>query len=167
MERLDAAHTLEVLRARTTRIDRLVLDVVGRVTDAQVTEPSLLPGWTRGHVLAHIAGAGAAAARQVEVAVAGGDLLDYYDGGMAGRNGAIEALAGDSASEHIARVTKTVRRIEAAADSVTPGNAVQRGENRDGIEEDSVDGDWRTLIEADRDLLRLIGRQLRRCREHE
>src|SRR5665647_3126282 len=39
MERLDAAHTLEVLRARATRIDRLVLDVVGRVTDAQVTEP--------------------------------------------------------------------------------------------------------------------------------
>src|SRR5665648_265254 len=120
MEHLDSAHTLEVLRARVTRIDRLVLDVVGRVTDAQVTEPSPLPGWTRGHLLAHIAGTGAAAARQIEVAVANGDLLDYYDGGVAGRNAVIEALAGDSASEHIARVTTTVRRIEAAADAATP-----------------------------------------------
>src|SRR5665648_1176155 len=120
MEHLDSAHTLEVLRARVTRIDRLVLYVVGRVTDAQVTEPSPLPGWTRGHLLAHIAGTGAAAARQIEVAVANGDLLDYYDGGVAGRNAVIEALAGDSASEHIARVTTTVRRIEAAADAVTP-----------------------------------------------
>jgi len=120
MEHLDSAHTLEVLRGHATRIDRLVLDVVGRVTDAQVAEPSPLPGWTRGHVLAHIAGTGAAAARQIEVAVADGDLLDYYDGGVAGRNAAIEALAGDPASEHIARVAETVRRFEAAADAVTP-----------------------------------------------
>ena len=116
----DATQLLAVLRRRIRDIDRLVLDVVGRVADAQVTEPSPLPGWTRGHVLAHIAGTGAAAARQIEVAVADGDLLDYYDGGVAGRNAAIEALAGDSASEHIARVTETVRRFEAAADAVTP-----------------------------------------------
>ena len=117
----DATQLLAVLRRRIRDIDRLVLDVVGRVTDAQVTEPSPLPGWTRGHVLAHIAGTGAAAARQIEVAVADGDLLDYYDGGVAGRNAAVEALSGDSASEHIARVTETVRRIEAAAAAVTPG----------------------------------------------
>ncbi|MFD0362038.1 maleylpyruvate isomerase family mycothiol-dependent enzyme [Nocardia sp. GCM10030253] len=31
------------------------LDSARRLTDSDVTEPSLLPGWTRGHVLAHLA----------------------------------------------------------------------------------------------------------------
>ena len=39
----DATQLLAVLRRRIRDIDRLVLDVVGRVTDAQVTEPSPPP----------------------------------------------------------------------------------------------------------------------------
>ena len=98
----------------------LVATLAG-LTDEQVAQPSRLPGWTRGHVLAHIAGVGNAAARQLEVAVADGQPVPYYDGGMAGRNAAIEAGAPASAQEHVARVTAAADRMAAVAADVTPG----------------------------------------------
>lgn len=45
------AHDTEVLQAATDRL----LTAVAELGDSAVTEPSLLPGWTRGHVLAHLA----------------------------------------------------------------------------------------------------------------
>lgn len=44
------AHDTEVLQAATDRL----LAAVAELGDSAVTEPSLLPGWTRGHVLAHL-----------------------------------------------------------------------------------------------------------------
>jgi maleylpyruvate isomerase len=38
--------------------DRRLYDTIGRLTDADVRQPSLLPGWTRGHVLTHLARGG-------------------------------------------------------------------------------------------------------------
>lgn len=45
------AHDIQVLQDATDRL----LAAAGRLEDSAVTEPSLLPGWTRGHVLAHLA----------------------------------------------------------------------------------------------------------------
>ncbi|NGO68396.1 maleylpyruvate isomerase family mycothiol-dependent enzyme [Streptomyces boncukensis] len=45
------AHDVELLRTATDRL----LSAAGALDPAAVTEPSLLPGWTRGHVLAHVA----------------------------------------------------------------------------------------------------------------
>ena len=47
----EANDSLDRLAAATDRL----LATVATLTDAQVREPSLLPGWTRGHVLTHIA----------------------------------------------------------------------------------------------------------------
>jgi len=44
----------DVLEGLTEATVTLIGDV-GRLTDADVREPSLLPGWTRGHVLTHLA----------------------------------------------------------------------------------------------------------------
>lgn len=44
----------EVLRDLRSATD-LLLDNIGSLADAAVGGPSLLPGWTRGHVLAHLA----------------------------------------------------------------------------------------------------------------
>lgn len=41
---------LDTIAAATGRL----LAAVGELTDADLVEPSLLPGWTRGHVLAHL-----------------------------------------------------------------------------------------------------------------
>jgi maleylpyruvate isomerase len=47
----ERAELLNVLRVAT---HRLVVTIEG-MSDAEAAEPSLLPGWTRGHVLAHVA----------------------------------------------------------------------------------------------------------------
>ncbi|MEV6958448.1 maleylpyruvate isomerase family mycothiol-dependent enzyme [Streptomyces sp. NPDC051207] len=48
---IDHAHDLASVRDATERL----LTAIGTLDDASVTEPSRLPGWTRGHVLAHLA----------------------------------------------------------------------------------------------------------------
>lgn len=111
---------LEVLRERVAETNRALLTTLAGLSDDQVGEASRLPGWTRGHVLAHIAGVGHAAARQLEVAVADGAPVPYYDGGMAGREAAIEAGAPASAADHVARVTAAAERMSAVAAAVTP-----------------------------------------------
>lgn len=111
---------LEVLRQRVEQASALLRATVAGLTDDDVRQPSRLPEWTRGHVLAHLAGVGIAAARQLEVAIADGEPVPYYDGGMAGRNAAIEAGAPASASEHVARVTAAAQRVTDAAAAVTP-----------------------------------------------
>ncbi|MDN0194936.1 maleylpyruvate isomerase family mycothiol-dependent enzyme [Streptomyces sp. S.PNR 29] len=47
----DHAHDLASVRDATDRL----LTAVGELDNASVTEPSRLPGWTRGHILAHLA----------------------------------------------------------------------------------------------------------------
>ncbi|MGW8061248.1 maleylpyruvate isomerase family mycothiol-dependent enzyme [Streptomyces ziwulingensis] len=48
---IDHAHDLASVRDATERL----LTAVGKLDHASVTESSRLPGWTRGHVLAHLA----------------------------------------------------------------------------------------------------------------
>lgn len=48
---LDHVRDLESLREATERL----LTAVARLDNASVAEPSRLPGWSRGHVLAHLA----------------------------------------------------------------------------------------------------------------
>lgn len=76
-------------------------------------EPSALPGWTRGHVLAHVAQVAGALARQAEHA-ARGERIATYDGGPAGRAAAIEAAAPRSVDEHAAALESARARLAAA-----------------------------------------------------
>ncbi|MFG2130225.1 maleylpyruvate isomerase family mycothiol-dependent enzyme [Streptomyces sp. NPDC048751] len=48
---IDHAHDLASVRDATERL----LTAVAKLDNASVAEPSLLPGWSRGHVLAHLA----------------------------------------------------------------------------------------------------------------
>ncbi|MFF8912423.1 maleylpyruvate isomerase family mycothiol-dependent enzyme [Streptomyces sp. NPDC015032] len=47
---IDHAHDLEAVREATDRL----LSATGNVDDAALARPSRLPGWSRGHVLAHL-----------------------------------------------------------------------------------------------------------------
>ena len=47
----DANDVLAALESATGRL----LDGIASLSDAAATQPSLLPGWSRGHVLTHIA----------------------------------------------------------------------------------------------------------------
>lgn len=99
----DLIEPLTAVRESAAALTR-VIAAVERSTDADLTAPSALPGWTRGHVLAHIDGIGRALARQLDYA-ARGQTVDVYDGGPAGREAAIESGATRTAREHLTALT--------------------------------------------------------------
>lgn len=97
----------------------VVASTAAKFTDEDVKAPSALPGWTRGHVLAHLTGICNAMARQLEYA-ARGETVELYDGGMDGRNKAIEMAAGHDAATHRTDLEAALDRARKAFDSL-PG----------------------------------------------
>ncbi|GHS89006.1 maleylpyruvate isomerase [Actinomycetota bacterium] len=118
--------------------------VLAGLTDADVAAPSLLAGWTRGHVLAHLAGVGAALARQLELTPTG-RLVPLYDGGQAGRDAAIEDRAGASARTHAHDVAAVARRVESAMSALGPDDWTLVTGHRDRSVLDVAHSWWREL----------------------
>jgi maleylpyruvate isomerase len=87
------------------------------VADDAVQAPSLLAGWTRGHVLAHLA-RNADSHVRVLLAAAAGEAVDRYPGGVAQRNGEIDEGARRTAAELRADVAAGIDRLEAAWDAM-------------------------------------------------
>ena len=102
-----------VLVTDVIRLRLRLEEVLDQLTDARVAADSPLPGWTTGHVLAHVVGVGSAVARQIEHARVG-RLVAFYDGGMPARDAAIEASAGASAEDHARDVRAAALRVESA-----------------------------------------------------
>ncbi|MDQ1697640.1 MAG: maleylpyruvate isomerase, partial [Frankiaceae bacterium] len=73
--------------------------------------PSLLPGWSIGHVLTHLARNADSVVRRLEGALAG-DVRDQYIGGEAGRAKDIDAGAGRPLSELVADVRDTSAAVD-------------------------------------------------------
>ncbi len=73
------------------------LQTVATLTDEQLREPSLLPGWTRGHVVAHVALNAHGLARALR-GLRTGDPVPVYDS-QEQRDADIEAYAGGSAAD--------------------------------------------------------------------
>jgi len=88
--------------------------VVGRMTDAEVQAPSALDGWTRGHVLSHLARNADSQVGMLEGA-ARDEIVAQYPGGDAQRDGDIEAGAGRSVADQLADLEADHRRFLAAA----------------------------------------------------
>lgn len=89
-------------------LERLVADV----GDRRLAEPSTLPGWSRGHVLAHLTDNARMFARLAEHALRG-ELVAAYDGGVDERDAIIEATAGRAATEHRAELAANTAWLEA------------------------------------------------------
>lgn len=87
--------------------------LVAGLTDRQVAEASALPGWSRGHVLAHLTDNARMFARLAEHALRG-ELVAAYDGGVDERNAIIDATAGRSAAEHRAELAAHTTTLETA-----------------------------------------------------
>lgn len=81
--------------------------------DSDVAAPSLCDGWTRGHVLTHIARNAEGIARTLEGAVRG-EIVERYPDGWDARNRAIDDGAGRSADELLRDVADTAFRLERA-----------------------------------------------------
>jgi maleylpyruvate isomerase len=99
---------------------QLLLERLGNLTDDMVARPSLLPEWTVGHVLAHIAHQGDSISRLFRAAELG-EMVDQYEGGFAARVAAIERDASLSADEHVTGVRRSIYALEGAIASAREG----------------------------------------------
>lgn len=93
--------TLAGIGSATERL----LAAIATLTDAQAREPSLLPGWTRGHVLTHLARNADGLANALRSARTGTELPMYASG--TSRDADIEAGAGRPAAGLVADVRES------------------------------------------------------------
>jgi maleylpyruvate isomerase len=139
------AITPDTLLAELHKAADVVAAQAGKLTEEDVPAPSLLAGWTRGHVLAHITGISNAMARQLEVA-ARGETVELYDGGYEGRTNAIEAAAGHSIDEHHRDLDAALERALRAFDSLEPGGWQVPISYRGGVVFDGGLALWREFV---------------------
>jgi maleylpyruvate isomerase len=102
-------HAIGLCRTAHARL----LTTAARVTDEQVRSPSLLPGWTIGHVLTHLARNAESHTRRLEGALRGEDV-PRYPGGAVQRDREIEEGAPRPAAGIIADLGSAQRALELA-----------------------------------------------------
>jgi len=100
---------IDHVRAAHRHVDHLVAGL----DDPTARQPSLLPGWTVGHVLTHMARNADGMARLFDGA-ARGEVVEMYVAGADGRQAAIEAGHARPAGELVADLRASSARLEAA-----------------------------------------------------
>jgi maleylpyruvate isomerase len=104
------------LRELSDQIDQATQRLLGTariITDPDLRVPSMLPGWTRGHVLAHVA-RNADGMRNVLVGVRTGQDRPAYASAEA-REAGIEQDAGRRATEHAADLASSAMALRTVA----------------------------------------------------
>ena len=98
-------------------------DLVAR-SALDVTAPSRLPGWTKGHVITHVTNSGEGHALILEAA-AEGRVGHQYPHGVEGRAADIEAGAGRPPGEQVDALRRSIWRLEGLwAASVWAGHGI-------------------------------------------
>lgn len=103
-------HGLAEAMAETQRAHPRLMQTLASMSDAQVQEPSLLPGWSRGHVATHIARNAESHVRMLEGARRG-ERLEQYVGDATGRAAAIDEGASRSAADLLHDVETSALRL--------------------------------------------------------
>jgi maleylpyruvate isomerase len=111
------------------------------LSDEVVRQPSLLPGWTRGHVLSHLARNADAIRRGVEGAARGEPAAMYPDGNDA-RDAEIDAGATRDAAALLADLTDSAARLDQAWSALPPA-----GWDCDTLTRSGPQATWR-LVQA-------------------
>jgi maleylpyruvate isomerase len=122
----EVSRQLAGIEAATGRL----LGTVSALTDGQVREPSQLPGWTRGHVLTHVARNADAMANVLRAARAGREGQMYPSRGD--RDSAIEAGAGRAAAALAADVRDSAAEFASEAALMTADAWARHGRALDG-----------------------------------
>jgi maleylpyruvate isomerase len=125
----------------------LLADLEG-LTDQQAAAPSLLPDWTVGHLLSHIARNCDSTTWRLEGAALG-EVRDQYPGGLTQRSGDIEVGAGRSAADLVDDVRTSAETLERVM-STLPDEAwdgLSRGSlGGVGTSRDVVFSRWREVV---------------------
>jgi maleylpyruvate isomerase len=101
-----------------------LLAAISDVDEATVRGPSLLPGWTVGHVLGHLAGHAGSIVRRI-TGVLEDRVVDQYPGGANGRAAEIEQLAVLPLAQLLEAVRRSAGQVDAIFDTV-PDEAWER-----------------------------------------
>lgn len=126
----------KTLAKRLADAGSALLATAAGLDDASLAAPSVLPGWNRAFVIAHVEGVARAVTRQLEYA-ARGETIEFYDDGFDGRNRDIERRAQRPADEQLQSLTDAVTEAVAVFAGVTgsewdAGIAYRNGTVRDG-----------------------------------
>lgn len=117
---------------------------VAELTDADARAASALPGWTRGHVIAHL-GDNARAFTGLLDAARQGELVDMYEGGQVGRTAVIDA----NASLHVALLSGILAQrdeeLDEAFDEYEPQDWSRRVRHLSGTAGSVVWARWREI----------------------
>ncbi|MET9760354.1 maleylpyruvate isomerase family mycothiol-dependent enzyme [Streptomyces sp. NPDC006372] len=132
---MDHAHDLESVRDATERL----LLAVGKLDNASVTEPSRLPGWTRGHVLAHLA-------RNADALVNVLDGRPMYVSGEA-RDADIERDAPRPLDVHITDLRESAARFQETG--AAPADWSRTVELRNGVTDSASRVPFRRWVEME------------------
>jgi maleylpyruvate isomerase len=116
--------TIEGATASTRRL----LAGVSALDEDDVRRPSLLPGWTVAHVLAHLVG-NAESHTHLLGAARRGEVADQYPGGPAQREGDIAARSRLPVADLVAALHEACRRLEEAW-AATPPDVWRHGRAR-------------------------------------
>ncbi|GAA2798908.1 maleylpyruvate isomerase family mycothiol-dependent enzyme [Crossiella cryophila] len=111
-------------------------------TGFDTAAPSALPGWTRGHVVAHLTNLAAAFTRQAEYAYQGAQI-EVYDGGRPARDAAIEAAAHHPPELLLPTLHQSLDTLEATWNRSTPPDWQRPVTYRAGTLEDTALAWWR------------------------
>ncbi|MEV0719736.1 maleylpyruvate isomerase family mycothiol-dependent enzyme [Asanoa sp. NPDC050611] len=133
------------LMAEVDRATERLIATAATFDDAAVAAPSALPGWTRGHVLAHVA-RNADGMRNLLTWARTGVVTPQYQPGQ--RETDIEAFASRPAAVHLADLRESASAYSSAAAALTPA---QWSTILDvpGQPQAAVFGVWRRLREVE------------------
>jgi maleylpyruvate isomerase len=106
-----------ILRMMTDQTD-LLLQTTRRLSDADLRAPSLLPGWTRGHVLTHVARNADGLSNVVRSCVTG-EIIPMY-ASTERRNADIDEGSGRSPADLEADIESSAERLLALLADVPP-----------------------------------------------
>ncbi|MGW5617755.1 maleylpyruvate isomerase family mycothiol-dependent enzyme [Streptomyces sp. NPDC003877] len=132
---IDHAHDLASVRDATERL----LTAVGSLDNAAVTQPSRLPGWTRGHVLAHLA-------RNADALVNVLEGRPMYASAEA-RDADIERDAPRALGVHLTDLRKSAARFQEAGDA--PADWSRTVELRNGVKDAAARVPFRRWVEVE------------------
>jgi len=114
-------------------------------TDADVAAPSLCTGWTRGHVLTHLARNADGIAATLEGALRN-EIVERYPRGWNARNQDIDDGAPRPIAAQLADLRATAQRLDAAFDAIDQADAWDRPTAERSVARDWV---WRRLREVE------------------
>lgn len=142
VQRPDPARDAAAVREATEQL----LESVATLTPSAVAEPSLLPGWTRGHLLAHLARNADSYVNLLTWARTGEETPQYAD--QESRDKDIEEGAGRPLGEHLDELRISADRLAYAVEQTPPQAWAAQVSMRSGRVIAAAEIPYRRLIEV-------------------